>query len=123
MAIRQGKDICETVLNYKKDGTAFWNRLIVGALRDIQGNIVNYIGVQSEVASPKLFDGKQGKAKSGFPKVRAPPVLSTGDDGVGNSLGAGTGARKAAEQLAMVRPPLRLAPPVPGLMSALTAST
>ena len=33
----------------KADGTPFWNQFFVAALRDANGNIVNFVGVQCEV--------------------------------------------------------------------------
>ena len=40
------------LINYKKDGTPFWNQLFVAALRDINKRVVNYVGVQIPVAGP-----------------------------------------------------------------------
>ena len=36
-------------LNYKADGSPFWNQFFVAALRDSEGGVVNYVGVQCEV--------------------------------------------------------------------------
>ena len=36
-------------MNYKADGTPFWNQFFVAALRDADGTVVNYVGVQCEV--------------------------------------------------------------------------
>lgn len=49
--ISTGADISVCLLNYKADGTPFWNQFFVAALRDADGSIVNYIGVQCEVNS------------------------------------------------------------------------
>ena len=38
-----------TQLNYKADGSPFWNQFFVAALRDSEGGVVNYVGVQCEV--------------------------------------------------------------------------
>ena len=38
-----------TLLNYRRDGTPFWNQFFVAALRDADGTVVNYVGVQCEV--------------------------------------------------------------------------
>ena len=38
------------LLNYKADGTPFWNQFFVAALRDAEGNVVNFVGVQCEVS-------------------------------------------------------------------------
>jgi hypothetical protein len=36
-------------LNYKADGSPFWNQFFVAALKDSAGEIINYVGVQCEV--------------------------------------------------------------------------
>lgn len=47
--VAEGRDISVCLLNYKADGSPFWNQFFVGALRDNDGKIVNYVGVQCEV--------------------------------------------------------------------------
>jgi PAS domain S-box-containing protein len=48
-AIRQGES-CEVVLlNYRKDGRPFWNRLSIGPVHDVSGRLTHYIGVQTDV--------------------------------------------------------------------------
>eukprot|EP00522_Entomoneis_paludosa_P003806 CAMPEP_0172475138 /NCGR_PEP_ID=MMETSP1065-20121228/69713_1 /TAXON_ID=265537 /ORGANISM="Amphiprora paludosa, Strain CCMP125" /LENGTH=317 /DNA_ID=CAMNT_0013233333 /DNA_START=167 /DNA_END=1121 /DNA_ORIENTATION=- len=48
--IAEGVDTSVCLLNYKADGTPFWNQFFVAALRDAQNNVVNYVGVQCEVS-------------------------------------------------------------------------
>lgn len=48
--IETGEDTTVVLLNYRKDGTTFWNQFFVAALRDGDGNIVNYLGVQCKVS-------------------------------------------------------------------------
>mmetsp|Transcript_28239 Transcript_28239/g.56398 ORF Transcript_28239/g.56398 Transcript_28239/m.56398 type:complete len:282 (-) Transcript_28239:95-940(-) len=62
-AISRGEDIQTTILNYKADGTSFYNHLFVAALKDASGAIVNYVGVQTEVAMPPPEDEEHEKAK------------------------------------------------------------
>jgi len=47
--ISAGVDTSVCILNYKADGTPFYNQIFMAALRDIHHKIVNYIGVQVEV--------------------------------------------------------------------------
>ena len=47
--VHEGADTSVCLLNYKADGTPFWNQFFVAALRDADGNIVNHVGVQCEV--------------------------------------------------------------------------
>ncbi|VEU43851.1 unnamed protein product [Pseudo-nitzschia multistriata] len=56
-----GEDISITFVNYTADGTPFWNKLFIAALRDAQNNIVNFIGVVVKVASPEPGDPEFGK--------------------------------------------------------------
>eukprot|EP00531_Pseudo-nitzschia_arenysensis_P007517 CAMPEP_0116114658 /NCGR_PEP_ID=MMETSP0329-20121206/96_1 /TAXON_ID=697910 /ORGANISM="Pseudo-nitzschia arenysensis, Strain B593" /LENGTH=473 /DNA_ID=CAMNT_0003608049 /DNA_START=1147 /DNA_END=2568 /DNA_ORIENTATION=+ len=56
-----GDDISVTLVNYTVDGTPFWNKLFIAALRDAQNNIVNFIGVIVKVASPEPGDPDFGK--------------------------------------------------------------
>mmetsp|Transcript_27390 Transcript_27390/g.64176 ORF Transcript_27390/g.64176 Transcript_27390/m.64176 type:complete len:502 (+) Transcript_27390:406-1911(+) len=56
-----GDDISVTFVNYTADGTPFWNKLFIAALRDAQNNIVNFIGVIVRVASPEPGDPEFGK--------------------------------------------------------------
>ncbi|KAL3759632.1 hypothetical protein ACHAWU_009779 [Discostella pseudostelligera] len=46
-AVANGTDATVCLLNYKADGTPFWNQLFVAALRDGDNCIVNYVGVQT----------------------------------------------------------------------------
>lgn len=48
--IREGIDTSVCLLNYKADGTPFWNQFFVAALRDAENNVVNFVGVQCEVS-------------------------------------------------------------------------
>ena len=49
-AIEDGKDTSVCLLNYRVDGTTFWNQFFIAALRDTAGNITNYVGVQCKVS-------------------------------------------------------------------------
>nr|AML76512.1 putative LOV domain-containing protein [Mallomonas sp. BC-2016] len=47
--ITEGRDVSVCLLNYKADGSTFWNQFFVAALCGSDGQIVNYVGVQCEV--------------------------------------------------------------------------
>mmetsp|Transcript_28786 Transcript_28786/g.52091 ORF Transcript_28786/g.52091 Transcript_28786/m.52091 type:complete len:457 (-) Transcript_28786:77-1447(-) len=49
-AIEEGSDMSVCLLNYRVDGTTFWNQFFIAALRDAGGNITNYVGVQCKVS-------------------------------------------------------------------------
>lgn len=56
--IAQGSDISVCLLNYKADGSTFWNQFFVAALRDADGVITNYVGVQCEVTAIPITEIK-----------------------------------------------------------------
>ncbi|KAM7255775.1 hypothetical protein ACFE04_011516 [Oxalis oulophora] len=49
-AVRNGTSFCGRLLNYKKDGTAFWNLLTVTPIKDNNGKTIKFIGMQVEVS-------------------------------------------------------------------------
>jgi PAS domain S-box-containing protein len=49
-AIEQGNDMSVCLLNYRVDGTTFWNQFFIAALRDAAGNVTNFVGVQCKVS-------------------------------------------------------------------------
>lgn len=49
-AIEAGIDMSVCLLNYRADGTTFWNQFFIAALRDAAGNVTNYVGVQCKVS-------------------------------------------------------------------------
>lgn len=61
-AIRNGiEDGCTTtveLLNYKKDGTPFWNRLSITPVKNPSQRITHYIGVQSDLTKRKEIEAE-----------------------------------------------------------------
>jgi PAS domain S-box-containing protein len=49
-AIEQGNDMSVCLLNYRVDGTTFWNQFFIAALRDANGEVTNFVGVQCKVS-------------------------------------------------------------------------
>jgi len=52
-AIREKRPITVQLLNYKKDGTPFWNRLSITPVQDHSDVVTHFIGVQSDVTEEK----------------------------------------------------------------------
>jgi sigma-B regulation protein RsbU (phosphoserine phosphatase) len=48
-AIGRGETATVELLNYRKDGTPFWNRLALTPLRDGTGAVTHYVGVQTDI--------------------------------------------------------------------------
>ncbi|XP_010260111.1 PREDICTED: phototropin-1 [Nelumbo nucifera] len=49
-ALKEGTNYCGRLLNYKKDGTPFWNLLTIAPIKDETGKILKFIGMQVEVS-------------------------------------------------------------------------
>nr|AML79465.1 putative LOV domain-containing protein [Peltoboykinia watanabei] len=67
-AVKTSTSYCGRLLNYKKDGTPFWNLLTVTPIKDDNGKAIKFIGMQVEVS--KYTEGVNDKAlrPNGLPK-------------------------------------------------------
>ena len=52
-AICGKREVTVQLLNYRKDGTPFWNRLSITPVQDRGGTVTHFIGVQSDVTAEK----------------------------------------------------------------------
>lgn len=48
-AIRSRTEVTVDILNYRKDGSKFWNRLHIRPLHDSQNHVLYYAGIQSPI--------------------------------------------------------------------------
>jgi PAS domain S-box-containing protein len=49
LALQQGRVFQGEILNYRKDGTPFWNFLRIAPIRDASGRVTHHVGTQSDV--------------------------------------------------------------------------
>ncbi|KAL5856313.1 hypothetical protein ACOSQ4_006115 [Xanthoceras sorbifolium] len=49
-AVKNGRSYCGRLLNYKKNGTPFWNLLTITPIKDDHGKTIKFIGMQVEVS-------------------------------------------------------------------------
>ena len=52
-SIRAERACTVEILNYRKDGSPFWNRLSITPVKDETGRVTNFIGIQSDVTKRK----------------------------------------------------------------------
>jgi diguanylate cyclase (GGDEF)-like protein/PAS domain S-box-containing protein len=57
-AVAAGREAYATLLNYRSDGTPFWNEVSIAAQRDEAGNVVQYLGVQKDVTARMRADAR-----------------------------------------------------------------
>jgi PAS domain S-box-containing protein len=55
-AVRDSKPCVVELLNYRKDGTPFWNELSISPVRDTDGRLTHYVGVQSDVTTRRALE-------------------------------------------------------------------
>jgi PAS domain S-box-containing protein len=63
-SIRERRDCLVELLNYRKDGTPFWNRLSIAPLQDAQGRLTHFVGVQSDITARKLAEERLAAANA-----------------------------------------------------------
>lgn len=63
-AIQSARACSVEILNYRKDGTPFWNRLSITPVRDASGKVTHFIGVQSDVSKRRRAEEELRRAKS-----------------------------------------------------------
>ncbi|MBP1921069.1 PAS domain S-box-containing protein [Halorubrum alkaliphilum] len=59
-AIEAGKPVTVELLNYRKDGAEFWNRLTVAPIRDEEGTVTHYVGFQEDITTRKEHERHLG---------------------------------------------------------------
>nr|ATN45433.1 phototropin [Spirogyra varians] len=59
--VLNGQSYCGRLLNYRKDGTPFWNLLTISPVKDDNERVVKYVGMQVEVT--KYTEGAQESNK------------------------------------------------------------
>ncbi len=65
-AIKQGKECYSILKNYRKDGTEFWNELYISPVRNAQGEITNFIGVQTDITERKQAEEALAQSEKQF---------------------------------------------------------
>jgi two-component system, cell cycle sensor histidine kinase and response regulator CckA len=55
-ALREGGPCTVEILNYRKDGSPFWNALSVSPVLDDGGNVSHFVGVQSDVTERRKLE-------------------------------------------------------------------
>lgn len=62
-ALNSGHECVVEILNYRKDGTPFWNRLSITPVRDTTGRLTHFIGVQSDVTARRQAEDALRRSK------------------------------------------------------------
>jgi PAS domain S-box-containing protein len=63
-AVADGEDLTIDILNYRKDGTTFWNALNLSPVRGASGGIDYFFGSQLNISDKKQVEFELGDARS-----------------------------------------------------------
>lgn len=61
-AIARGEPFTGELINYKKDGTVWFNRLKLEPIRNSRGELIRYVGVQMDITASKLLEAERKQA-------------------------------------------------------------
>ncbi|CAH8363578.1 unnamed protein product [Eruca vesicaria subsp. sativa] len=67
-SLAAGNSYCGRLLNYKKDGTSFWNLLTIAPIKDESGKVLKFIGMQVEVSKHTGGAKEQTLRPNGLPE-------------------------------------------------------
>lgn len=70
-AVREGRAISETLLNYRADGSPFWNHVTISPVVDSTGAVTHFVGVQADVTARVVVDHEREAARSEAEAARA----------------------------------------------------
>ncbi len=63
-ALEAGDEVVETLLNYRPDGSSWWNQLTITLVRDDAGEVTHFVGVQSNADATVLADQQRDEARA-----------------------------------------------------------
>nr|WP_237448360.1 SpoIIE family protein phosphatase [Nocardioides flavescens] len=69
-ALERREGIVVTLLNYRKDGLAFWNQVTMTPIFDADGEVTHFVGVQSDVSGRIEADRERDRALKAAEEAR-----------------------------------------------------
>jgi PAS domain S-box-containing protein len=96
-ALADERPITEVLLNYRRDGTAFWNQVSISPVFDGGGRVVNFVGVQADVTERVMVENERRAALAAAEETREQlRLLTDSTAAMTASLDAGGAARALA---------------------------
>lgn len=62
-AIQRAEPATVELINYRKDGGKFWNELRLAPVRDAQGQLVSFVGIQHDITDRKRAEEREVRAR------------------------------------------------------------
>ncbi|CAN5873278.1 SpoIIE family protein phosphatase [soil metagenome] len=70
-AVARREPVTVTVLNYRRDGSAFWNEVAISPVLDEDGKLTHFVGVQTDVTARVLLEQGRERAYAAERSARA----------------------------------------------------
>ncbi|SDQ87554.1 SpoIIE family protein phosphatase [Quadrisphaera sp. DSM 44207] len=102
-ALEREEGVVETLLNYRADGTAFWNELSLSPVFDAGGRLVSYVGVQADVTPRVLVQQERMAALAAEREARSRLALLADVADAVAELDSPSALREVAEVLVASR--------------------
>jgi PAS domain S-box-containing protein len=92
-ALEERRECHVELLNYRKDGNPFWNRLSITPVRDDSGKVIHYVGVQSDITDRK--HAEDGLKEANEKLERANAEITAASERLGRDLTAAAKVQRA----------------------------
>lgn len=56
--IKEQREVHVTICNYRQDGTPFWNDLYIAPVRDQEGRVTHFVGIQHDISQQKASEAR-----------------------------------------------------------------
>ncbi len=82
--LRAGNRNKSVLRNYKKDGTLFWNELSISPIKNEQGNIEYFVGVQNDITELIITQDKLKQSRDQWASIvnHSPDIIQISVDGI-----------------------------------------
>jgi PAS domain S-box-containing protein len=97
-ALAERRPVTEVLLNYRKDGTAFWNQVSISPVYDGSGTLVNFVGVQADLTERVLVEHERQAALTAAEEARNDlRLLTEATTALASTLDVTDAARRLAD--------------------------
>jgi PAS domain S-box-containing protein len=97
-ALRERRPVTEVLLNYRKNGHAFWNEVRISPVFDEHANLVNFVGVQTDVTERVMVQHERQAALAEAEETRQGlSLLTQASSAMTESLDVGSAVNRLVD--------------------------
>ncbi|MDP2267627.1 MAG: diguanylate cyclase, partial [Deltaproteobacteria bacterium] len=97
-ALREQREGRAVLRNYRKDGSLFWNELLIAPVRDESGKVTHFVGIQNDITERKRYES-QLEHQANYDTLTELPNRNLSQDRLGQALSY---ARRHGRDLAVM---------------------